>query len=781
MTPEKTAELSKTEKTSPTQTASVPGQTYLKAEMLLIGVLGFLFGGTAFPASLYPFGYALLASLPKYTAAAFIGIFLRTLITGEELFRAMLGISLFYGCRILLNLFIFGQNYLTRLRRFSDSLMTKYLLCAIFIFISEFIGMVLQKITLFGMLKILVATLCAIGFTVLFSFFFDEQYRASPVFEAGFGAIAYILTLSLIPFSVFGFSIGLASAFLITFLIGRLGVPTRSASVGLLCGLACGGIYAPVLSLAGLVIGVFSEKYAVFGGVSAALVTVLTALYFGGTQEVLSFLPELTVVTVVVTMLLAMGLWQKQSMPFFTPAKGHKDTTALCVWNKRLETEREMKMQGLSGALDSLSRLMQGFSERCRRPDPEKLKESCMTVWENCCEKCAGACRPPESDAVFSALASRLLSQGKIDRDTLYDITRVRCSYAETIAGELSALSANLREKAIREDRTGIFALDFHVMSQMLAENAVSEDRRMPIDKKLSEAVRQSFCQAGLRVEQVVVCTGRKKTVIATGDAVAVTELRPDDIRMLCEDACGLRFDAPVFSLENGKSAVLLESLPIFTVHATFRQMPKGGERVCGDNISETISREGYYYCCLCDGMGSGEEAALTSGLAGLFLEKMLGGGNKKTTTLQMLNHLLCSRSSECFATADICEIDLMTGVASFMKSGAAPSFVMRNSRLYKISSVTFPIGILPQISAETTDFELRDGDTVILCSDGIISDPDAADGEDAVRFLHLITQEWLDDPEKMAEKILSDAAARSLRPDDMTVALLQIRKSDEN
>ena len=781
MTPEKTAELLKTESKQKAQSPSVSAEKAfgLKAEMLIVGGLGFLFGGTAFPSTFFPFGYALLASLPKYTAAAFLGLLLRMLLTGEELFWTVGGISLFYACRILLNLFVFGRNCLVRLKRLPDSLVTKYLLCAIFIFSSEFIHMVLGDITLLGMLKILIATVSAIAFTVLFTFFFDEKYRLSPVFEAGFGAIAYILTLSLMPFLVFGFSVGLAAAFLITFLVGRLGVPTRSASIGLLCGLACGGIYAPVLSLAGLVIGIFSEKYAVFSGISAALVTVLTALYFGGTADVISFLPELTVSTVAFTMLIATGLWKKDSVSFFTCQKNAKDTTALCVWHKRLASEREMKMQGLSGALDSLSCMIQGYADRFRRPDPEKLKEMIVDIRQGYCAACEGACQPSASEEALSRLVSRLLSQGKIDKDALCEMTHIRCPHAEAIAGEISTLCAALLEKAIREDKTGVFALDWEMMSQMLAENAVSEERRMPVDKALSEDLRRSFYQAGLRADQVFVCTQRKKTVIATGNAIAETALLPEDIRILCEDACGIGFGTPVFSLENGKSVMTAESLPIFTVETTVRQMPKEGECVCGDSVSYTISRDGYYYCYLCDGMGSGEEAALTSRLCNLFLEKMLGGGNKKTTTLKMLNHLLCSRSSECFATADICEIDLMTGVASFMKSGAAPSFVMRSNRLYKISSVTFPIGILPQVSAEATDFELRDGDTVILCSDGIVSDPDAADGEDSVRFLHLITQGWLDDPEKMADKILSDAVAFSARSDDMTVALLKIRRTE--
>ena len=273
MIPEKTAELSKTERTQTETVASVSlsKRIYLKPEMLLIAGLGFLFGGVSFPTSFYPFGYALVAALPKYSAAAWLGLLLRMLFEGEELFWTVGGISFFYVCRICLNLFIFGQDCLLRLRRLPDSVMTKYLLCAIFIFVSEFIRMVLQGITAVGMLKILIATVSAMAFTLLFTFFFEEQYRASPVFEAGFGAVAYMLTLSLIPFSVFQFSIGLTAAFLITFLIGRLGVPTRSASVGLLCGLACGGIYAPVLSLGGLVIGIFSERYAVFSGISAAL------------------------------------------------------------------------------------------------------------------------------------------------------------------------------------------------------------------------------------------------------------------------------------------------------------------------------------------------------------------------------------------------------------------------------------------------------------------------------------------------------------------------------
>ena len=91
--------------------------------------------------------------------------------------------------------------------------------------------------------------------------------------------------------------------------------------------------------------------------------------------------------------------------------------------------------------------------------------------------------------------------------------------------------------------------------------------------------------------------------------------------------------------------------------------------------------------------MGSGEEAALTSRMCRVFLEKMLACGNKKSVTLEMLNNLICSKSTECFATVDLLEIDLMLGIASFIKSGAVPSYVIRDRRLIKLHRGPFRSG----------------------------------------------------------------------------------------
>ena len=750
-------------------------------------VLGFLLGGTEFPLQTYPLGCSLVCALPRNMVSAMLGImgrFVYVSVSGaNDLLLPMICSASLLICRLLLNVILFGKRHLWDLKRLPDTISTKMLLCALFVFGISFVDAVYIGITPYSVLKTALVTIVAVTFTLLFTFFFDEEYRHNSVFEAGFGALCFSLALSFLPFSVGDFSLGIAAAFALTLYTGFLGAPTRSASVGLLCGAVQGGFFGPVFALAGLVAGLFSDSYVIFGGLGALIVTVCGLLYFDGLTTVTAIFPELLVSTALFALLAVFRLFPKKGFPEFSCVP-EKENAACALWTKKNESDREQRMMGLSKAMDSLSCMVQGLSERFRRPNTENMAEKCLEIWQSHCEGCSNrdACKgisESESEKISEKLASNLCLGGKLNQEHLLEITRVRCPYLKTLAQELNALSAKMLEDAIRDDKTKVFALDYGIMSKMFADAASSENDKIPSDKILSERLRRAFLRAGLRTEHVLICGDRKKTVIVTGDEVARTELRSPDIRAICESVCQTRFGAPSFVVEDGKSAFVLESMPCYTVEAVMKQAPKKGERVCGDSIATAVSKDDYFYCFLCDGMGSGEEASLTAKLCRIFLEKMLVCGNKKSTTLAMLNNLLCSRNTECFATVDICEIDLIRGEASFSKSGAVPSFVMRDGHLYKISSGTFPIGILPQVSAENTDFEICAGDVIVLCSDGILSDADSCDGEEVARFLDMITREWTEDLESMAEKILTYSSDFSVRADDMTIAFLRIKQAN--
>ena len=128
---------------------------------------------------------------------------------------------------------------------------------------------------------------------------------------------------------------------------------------------------------------------------------------------------------------------------------------------------------------------------------------------------------------------------------------------------------------------------------------------------------------------------------------------------------------------------------------------------------------DGRYYMILSDGMGSGREAALTSGITVSLLERLIRSGAGMETSLKLLNQIIRSTGRECSSTVDIAEIDLTTGEARFIKSGAAPSFVLRDGSIFRLQSKTVPIGILRALDAELIRFEVREGDTVVMVSDG--------------------------------------------------------------
>ena len=746
-------------------------------------VLGFLFGGTAFPFGAFPLGGALVAALPRYSVSAALGVLLRsiyeTAMGQDMLLYGMLAVTL-CAARIVFGFVVYGRRVIRRTGRLPDAVTARVLICAVFTLGFSLVDVLRAGVGSAGTIMLVLNTIAATSFSFLFCFFFEAEYRFTPAFEAGFGAVAFSAALSLAGAAVGSFSIGLVVSYMITLYVGWLGQPTRSVTVGLLCGLALGGSYAPTFALAGLVAGVLFDVNSLLAAIGSISVMVCGALYFEGAPAVAAFLPEVITASVLITIPALLHI-----LPSFSMKEAHAGADTAELVARRREAEREKRMDSIAGSMNALSSILHGLSEKFRKPAPEKLDEQCREIWRRHCENCPNECtcrgiEALESEKITGKLASRLMAAGKIDREKLYEITKVKCPMLDLIAQEISISAARLLEDAIKEDRTRIFALDYEAMAQMFADAAAEGDIRLPVDKILSDRLRRQFLRAGVRAENLIVCGDRKKFVIATGTEIAHTALRPSDIRELCEAVCGTRFGMPEFMLEGGGSAVTLESAPCYAVEYAGKQVSKRGERVCGDSVSVVNSYDDYFYCFICDGMGSGEDAAITSRMCRVFLEKMLACGNKKSTTLEMLNNLITSRSTECFATVDLLEIDLVLGVASFIKSGAVPSYIIRGRRLYKIASGTFPIGIMPQVSAEMTEFELCDGDVILLCSDGVSSDIEMCESGDPAWFVEFIEKEWTDDLGVMAEKIILAASGAAVRSDDMTVELVRVRKISE-
>ena len=168
--------------------------------------------------------------------------------------------------------------------------------------------------------------------------------------------------------------------------------------------------------------------------------------------------------------------------------------------------------------------------------------------------------------------------------------------------------------------------------------------------------------------------------------------------------------------------------------------------------------------------MGSGAEAEETSGFVAQFLEKLLDFSVNKETVIHLVNNALRARGKECSATVDLFELDLLTGDATFVKSGAAPSFVKRDSSIFRIRSQTAPIGLMKSIDTEKIRVEVKGEDYIVMLSDGACEC-----AEESPWLLELLAKPPKRNIKEYADLILTEAAKSSGSSDDISVMLIKI------
>ncbi len=145
------------------------------------------------------------------------------------------------------------------------------------------------------------------------------------------------------------------------------------------------------------------------------------------------------------------------------------------------------------------------------------------------------------------------------------------------------------------------------------------------------------------------------------------------------------------------------------------------GEKFSGDTFTTFTDDKGFFYCIICDGMGTGPNAAVTSGLAVNLLQKLLKAGFGILPAINTVNTSLISKSgNECSVTLDLLCLDLYTGRAEFYKCGAQDTLVRHKGKITNVNTESLPLGIISDIEVGTLCCNLCGGDVLILCSDGV-------------------------------------------------------------
>lgn len=185
---------------------------------------------------------------------------------------------------------------------------------------------------------------------------------------------------------------------------------------------------------------------------------------------------------------------------------------------------------------------------------------------------------------------------------------------------------------------------------------------------------------------------------------------------------------------------------------------------VNGDRCLWFAGVECRYYILLCDGMGTGPEAARIGSSVASMIKKLLCAGYPPEYALRSVNSLCALQGKGGAVTIDLAQLQLDTGKATVYKWGAAPSHLVSRGEAVKIGTATPPPGLSVTDCRETVErLSLRRGELLVLRSDG-------AGGEDA---LHRALEDADLPPGELAARIL--AYSRVDESDDATVAVVRL------
>lgn len=223
---------------------------------------------------------------------------------------------------------------------------------------------------------------------------------------------------------------------------------------------------------------------------------------------------------------------------------------------------------------------------------------------------------------------------------------------------------------------------------------------------------------------------------------------------------------------------VVFEETPKFYVASYAGRQCKHGEKYNGDSYSFGKISDGSYMCIISDGMGSGPRAQQESRASVELVEKFTKAGLSKERAINTVNSIMSLKFSEeeKFSTLDLNSLDLYSGKISFMKVGAVPSFIKSGSKVEVINSKTLPFGVLDKVDVDITNKSVKNGDIVVMISDGVL-DYDSYNVGKVDWIVNYLKNTKVTNPKELSEDIIAKVKELSggKAKDDMTVIVSKV------
>lgn len=439
------------------------------------------------------------------------------------------------------------------------------------------------------------------------------------------------------------------------------------------------------------------------------------------------------------------------------------------------ERERRELFDKLGGSARLFLAMAQEFEKQA--PEKPKVKSVCADVAAKVCARCKERekCLDLAGEQAFERAAERALEGKETDAEDLPLFIIGKCAGLDELLQAFSA-SARAAERAEKRRETAqengrAIAAQMRGMAAVLGRLATRISRVGGGDER---AARELISELGY---VNVVC--RAAAVTGSGQELKVTlRLREGDEEKKAVEKVVSRLMKKKMALREcvrgeGTATLVFAPAPAYMLACGSAGCVKEGSNRAGDVSAVTDVGDGMVLASVCDGMGSGGEAAEESRACLDMLENFCRCGFEKGSVPALINKFLALRGGERFCALDACLIDLCEGTAEFVKLGAVESFLLREGTVRTIRGGALPVGVLDEIMPVYEKLPLKDGDMLVMVSDGVLDALTLHGAEYALERIEALN------PQKLANALIA-AAKKSGVSDDASVLAVRILSREE-
>lgn len=738
------------------------------------GVLAFLLTSGNLPVSTVgaPLSDALLCSAGAYTPFVYVGCVLGSVYFGKMSIARMLALTFIFVLRIITSSRSIGAGVSDKI--FSERITCKLAVSAAMCFVQCGMFLAVGGLDASTAKSVLYTLIITPFISLVFSIYYAKKG------ESGWQRLLYELSmLSIFAVSVlcageirFAFlKIDVLLAVFFTLCIAKYGGFTR----GLIYGALLGYVASPSYFIGFALLGGACALIFSFGAYSACgIACAISSVYFiivGGATALATVVSE-TVMACAITSPVLRYSFLPSGFPFPTSevlyAESFSENARYLIEEISFITATQNAAKNLMAVNEKINEVASSFNKS--EADTEKIADSVCSLL---CEKC------PMSPVCLD-------TNGKITRDALLDLAKRKANKntSESIPPyllaqcirlrELNEICANLvtREGSKEFPPTPLPSLDYTAVASIISSLGGKAENELVFDKISEKKIASLLYTCGISFAGIsVVGSKRKKVCLYGADIVKVKKVL-DKIQKGLKDIFGFAYGEP--SSKNVPFApITFMPTRALKTEIALASSSKDGEDFCGDTVITFDDSADNFYALISDGMGSGKAAGKSSAITAELIKHLTLSGIDTDLAVHLAGQTLTRLCDECFSTVDLMKLDLVSGQTSVIKNHAAASYVLRNGSVYCCSASSMPIGIDSDTPSEQLSFNLQEGDTVIMVSDGI------ADGlDDKMRLPDLIGIEGALDSDALASRIISRAKEIKGKNDDMSALVIKIKSA---